>query len=202
MNEALDLYEKGLHAARTRECMLELKELKSKTLRFISAVHLQMGEFESVIKCVKVLREGDNEDRHPSLPVLALKAWLGLRRFAEAEKELRGMVVNKGIPESVWVSSVEAYFQAAGTAVAETAKEVFLGLFISRSRRHQDPEPVDRFQRFKTSNQRSISMLGVPSEAVFNGVAPHYTGTLLDGTKLNSSHYRGFLSSLCLAKLC
>ncbi|KAF4355202.1 hypothetical protein F8388_012977 [Cannabis sativa] len=27
--------------------MLELKELKSKTLRFISAVHLQMGEFES-----------------------------------------------------------------------------------------------------------------------------------------------------------
>uniref|UniRef100_A0A803NGW6 Uncharacterized protein n=1 Tax=Cannabis sativa TaxID=3483 RepID=A0A803NGW6_CANSA len=81
MNEALDLYEKGLHAARTRECMLELKELKSKTLRFISTVHLQMGEFESVIKCVKALREGDNEDRHPSLPVLALKVWLGLRRF-------------------------------------------------------------------------------------------------------------------------
>ncbi|XP_062081375.1 TPR repeat-containing protein ZIP4 [Humulus lupulus] len=128
VNEALDLYEKGLHAARTRECMLELKELKSKTLRFISAVHLQLGEFESVIKCVKVLREGDNEDHHPSLPVLALKAWLGLRRFAEAEKELRGMVVNKGIPESVWVSSVEAYFQAAGTAGAETTKEVFLGL--------------------------------------------------------------------------
>ncbi|KAF4403913.1 hypothetical protein G4B88_014369, partial [Cannabis sativa] len=64
MNEALDLYEKGLHAARTRECMLELKELKSKTLRFISAVHLQMGEFESVIKCVKVLREGPHVNAH------------------------------------------------------------------------------------------------------------------------------------------
>ncbi|PON65927.1 Meiosis specific protein Spo22/ZIP4/TEX [Trema orientale] len=128
MNEALDLYEKGLRAARTREDMLELKGLKSKTLRFISAVHLQMGEFESVIKCVKVLREGDNEDRHPSLPVLAMKAWLGLKRYVEAEKELRGMVVNKGIPEGVWVSAVEAYFQAAGTAGAETAKEVFLGL--------------------------------------------------------------------------
>ncbi|XP_060959928.1 TPR repeat-containing protein ZIP4-like isoform X3 [Cannabis sativa] len=84
-----------------------------------------MGEFESVIKCVKVLREGDNEDRHPSLPVLALKAWLGLLRFAEAEKELRGMVVNKGIPESVWVSSVEAYFQAAALTQTERALSLF-----------------------------------------------------------------------------
>ena len=129
MNEALDLYEKGLRAGRTREDMLDLKELRSKTLRFISAVHLQMGEFEAVIKCVKVLREGDIEDHHPSLPVLAMKAWLGLQRYAEAEKELRSMVVNKGIPEGVWVSAVEAYFEAAGTAGAETVKGVFLGLF-------------------------------------------------------------------------
>lgn len=128
MDEALDLYEKGLRSARTREDMLELKDLKSKTLRFVAAVHLQMGEYESVIKCVKVLRECDSGDAHPSLPVLAMKAWLGLGRFVEAEKELRGMVVNKGIPEGVWVSAVEAYFQAAGTAGAETAKGVFLGL--------------------------------------------------------------------------
>ncbi|XP_060676382.1 TPR repeat-containing protein ZIP4-like isoform X2 [Ziziphus jujuba] len=129
MNEALDLYEKGLHAARTREEMHELKDLRSKTLRFVSAIHLQMGEYESVIKCVKVLRDGDSgEHHHPSLPVLAMKGWLGLGRFMEAEKELRGMVVNKGIPEGVWVSAVEAYFQAAGTAGAETAKGVFLGL--------------------------------------------------------------------------
>lgn len=128
MNEALDLYERGLRGARTREDRLELEELKSKALRFISAVHLQMGEFESVIKCVKVLREGDNEDRHPSLPVLAMKAWLGLQRYAEAEKELRGMVLSKGIPEGIWISALETYFQAAGTAGAETAKDVFLGL--------------------------------------------------------------------------
>lgn len=129
MNEALDLYEKGLNAARTREDMHELKDLRSKTLRFVSAVHLQMGEYESVIKCVKVLREGDSGNNpHPSLPVLAMKGWLGLGRLAEAEKELKGMVVNKGIPEGVWVSAVEAYFQAAGTAGAETAKGVFLGL--------------------------------------------------------------------------
>lgn len=128
MDRALDLYEKGLRAARTREDMVELKDLKSKTLRFVSAVRLQMGEYENVIKCVKMLREGDSGDHHPSLPVLAMKAWLGLGRFVEAEKELRGMVVNKGIPEGVWVSAVEAYFQAAGTAGAETAKGVFLGL--------------------------------------------------------------------------
>ncbi|KAK7275750.1 hypothetical protein RIF29_16872 [Crotalaria pallida] len=46
----------------------------------------------------------------------------------EAKKELRGMVIDEGIPESVWVSAVEAYFHAVGTAGAETAKGVFLGL--------------------------------------------------------------------------
>ncbi|OMO65416.1 Tetratricopeptide-like helical [Corchorus capsularis] len=129
MNEALELCEKGLSVARTREETVEIKELKSKTLRFISAVHLQNGEFESVIKCVKVLRKNGGESGdHASLPVLAMKAWLGLGRYNEAEKELKSMVVNKGIPEGVWVSAVETYFQAAGNAGVETAKGVFLGL--------------------------------------------------------------------------
>lgn len=128
MHDALDLCENGFSTARTRTEMLELKELKFKSLRFIAAVHLQMEEYESVIKCVKILREGEGSDNHPSLPVLAMKAWLGLGRYGDAEKELRGMVVNKGIPESVWVSAVEDYFQAAGTAGLETAKGVFLGL--------------------------------------------------------------------------
>lgn len=130
MNEALELCEKGLGEARTREETTELKGLKFKTLRFISAIHLQQGEYESVIKCVRVLREGsfDGGDHHASLPVLAMKAWLGLGRYSEAEKELRGMVEIKGVPECIWVSAVEAYFDAAGTAGAETAKGVFLGL--------------------------------------------------------------------------
>lgn len=128
MNETLDVCEKGLNEGRVGEGAKELKELHSKTLRFISAVHLQKGEYESVIKCVKVLREGGG-DHHASLPVLAMKAWLGLGRYVEAEKELRGMVAIKGIPEGVWVSAVEAFFQASGTAAgAETAKGVFMGL--------------------------------------------------------------------------
>jgi len=78
---------------------------------------------------VKVLRDSnDGGDEHPSLSVLAMKAWLGLGRHGEAERELRGMVIDRGIPEGVWVSAVEAYFAAAGTAGAETAKGVFLGL--------------------------------------------------------------------------
>lgn len=127
MNDALDLCEKGFSTARMRQETLDLAALKSKTLRFIAAVHLQMEEYESVIKCVKVLREAERGD-HPCLPVLAMKAWLGLGRYGEAEKELKGMVVNKGIPEGVWVSAVETYFQAVGTAGVETAKGVFLGL--------------------------------------------------------------------------
>ncbi|KAK7281880.1 hypothetical protein RIF29_10228 [Crotalaria pallida] len=82
---------------------MELKGLRWKVLRFIAAIHLQREEFESVIKC-------------------------GKGRHGEAEKELRGMVIDEGIPESVWVSAVEAYFHAARTAGAETAKGVFLGL--------------------------------------------------------------------------
>lgn len=133
MNESLELCEKGLGTAKTREDTMEFNSMRIKTLRFISAVHLQKGEFESVIKCVKVLRNGgngssDGADQHASLPVLAMKAWLGLGKHSEAEKELRGMVGNKDIPESVWVSAVEAYFEVVGTAGAETAKGVFLGL--------------------------------------------------------------------------
>ncbi|KAM7262726.1 hypothetical protein ACFE04_000409 [Oxalis oulophora] len=136
INQALELCEKGFCVAKTQQEIVGLKDLRSTTLRFISAVHLQQGEYESVIKCVKVLREGVSGvandaggDCHASLPVLAMKAWLGLGRYNEAETELRGMVANKGVPESVWVSAVEAYFQAAGTTTgAETVKSVFLGL--------------------------------------------------------------------------
>ncbi|XP_027156276.1 TPR repeat-containing protein ZIP4-like [Coffea eugenioides] len=127
MNEALELCEKGLRIAKTTEETLALKDLRAKALRFIAAAHLQRDEFDNVLKCVRVLRDGGG-DQHPSLSVLAMKAWLGLARYGEAEKELKGMVINKGIPEGVWVSAVESFFQAAGTAGADTAKSVFLGL--------------------------------------------------------------------------
>ena len=127
MNEGLELCERGLRVVKKTDETLTLKSLRDKTLRFIAALHLQREEFESVIKCVRVLRD-HSADQHPSLSVLAMKAWLGLGRFSEAEKELRDMVVNKGIPESVWLSAVETYFKIVGVAAVETVKSVFLGL--------------------------------------------------------------------------
>ncbi|CAH9138690.1 unnamed protein product [Cuscuta epithymum] len=127
MNEALELCEKGLKIVKKKDETLALKDLKSKTLRFMAASHLQRDEFENALRCVKFLRSGER-DEHPSLSVLAMKAWLGLGRFGEAEKELRGMVLDNGIPEGIWISAVESYFQAVGAAGAETTKGVFLGL--------------------------------------------------------------------------
>ncbi|MCI46881.1 testis-expressed sequence 11 protein, partial [Trifolium medium] len=57
MNEALENCEKGFGAARTREEKVEIRGLRWKVLRFIAAIHLQKEEFESVVKCVKVLRD-------------------------------------------------------------------------------------------------------------------------------------------------
>lgn len=127
--EALESCEKGFGVARTREEKVEIRGLSWKVLRFIAVIHLQKEEFESVIKCVKVLRESANgNDEHSSLLVLAMKAWLGLGRHGEAKKELRGMVIDKGISEGVWVSTVEAYFVAVGTTRVQIVKGVFLGL--------------------------------------------------------------------------
>uniref|UniRef100_A0A7N0VHA9 Protein ZIP4 homolog n=1 Tax=Kalanchoe fedtschenkoi TaxID=63787 RepID=A0A7N0VHA9_KALFE len=134
LNEALELCDKGLAASRTRDEASDLKLLRSKALRFIAAFHLQAEEFDSVLKCIKVQRGeavgSAAGDDHPSLSVLAVKAWLGLGRYEEAEKELKAMVANKGIPEGIWVSAVEAYFEAAGAAGAQTLKDVFLGLLV------------------------------------------------------------------------
>ncbi|KAJ8561469.1 hypothetical protein K7X08_033946 [Anisodus acutangulus] len=127
MNDALELCERGLTVVKRAEETLGLKELRSKTRRFLAASHLQRDKFESVLKCVKVLRDSE-KDEHPTLSVLAMKAWLGLGRYGEAEKELRGMVLDKGIPEGVWVSAVESYFQVVGAASAAAVKGVFLGL--------------------------------------------------------------------------
>ncbi|XP_023769740.1 TPR repeat-containing protein ZIP4 [Lactuca sativa] len=132
MSEALELCEKGLRNVKKPDETLALKELRLKTLRFMAASHLQRDEFENVLKCVRVLRDGEKGGDHPSSSVLAMKAWLGLGRYGEAEKELKGMVVNKGIPEGVWVSAMESYLQAIGTSGAETAMGVFLG-FLGRS---------------------------------------------------------------------
>ncbi|XP_077252954.1 tetratricopeptide repeat (TPR)-like superfamily protein [Tasmannia lanceolata] len=129
INEALDQCEKGLGLASEGGYneTLTLKNLRAKSLRFLAAAHLQMEEFERVLKCVRVLRDTCGAD-HTSVPFLAMKAWLGLGRVVEAEKELRSMVVNKGVPEGICVSALEAFFQGAGVAGADATKGIFLGM--------------------------------------------------------------------------
>ncbi|KAL5997936.1 hypothetical protein ACLOJK_008870 [Asimina triloba] len=129
IDEAVDLCEKGsmVGTARLPAEAAELKNLRLKSLRFLAAAHLHLKDFESVLKCVKVLREVGSEE-HPSVAFLAMKAWLGIGRLGEAEKELRGMVVNKAVPEGVCVSAVEVFFEGAGAAGAEVVGAVFLGL--------------------------------------------------------------------------
>ena len=81
-----------------------------------------------MIKCVKVLRESANgNDEHSSLLVLAMKAWLGLGRHGEAKKELRGMVIDKGISERVWVSTMEA--KRCGSLDLINVKYWMVGIF-------------------------------------------------------------------------
>ncbi|GMP72069.1 hypothetical protein CsSME_00030236 [Camellia sinensis var. sinensis] len=58
MNKALDLCEKGLRIVKWQDKTLALKTLRSKMLRFIAASHLQRDEFASVLKSVRVLRDG------------------------------------------------------------------------------------------------------------------------------------------------
>ncbi|KAF9595823.1 hypothetical protein IFM89_005309 [Coptis chinensis] len=43
MNEALDLCDKGLRVAKRQDETLAIKNVKSKTLRFMAAAHLQAG---------------------------------------------------------------------------------------------------------------------------------------------------------------
>ncbi|RWR81457.1 TPR repeat-containing protein ZIP4 [Cinnamomum micranthum f. kanehirae] len=125
IEEAVDLCDKGSTVAKT----LDLRDLRSRSLRFLAAAHLQREEFESVVRCVRVLREGGaTSGEHASVGFLAMKAWLGMGRCGEAEKELRGMVVNKEVPEGVCVSAVEAFFEGAGAAGAEAVKGIFLGM--------------------------------------------------------------------------
>lgn len=50
---------------------------------------------------------------------------MGLGEVHEVEKELRGNVINKGIPDSVFVSAVDAYFRRLGQPEKRQRNECF-----------------------------------------------------------------------------
>lgn len=130
LNEALDLCEKGLGISKRPDHTVPLENLKARCLRFLAAERLQAADYEAVVKCVRVMREGFGKEEHPSVSFMSLKAWIGLGKFEEAERELRAMAMTKSVPENVCVAAAEVFLEAVG---AEAAKGVLMGL-VSRCR--------------------------------------------------------------------
>ncbi|KAL4193806.1 hypothetical protein AMTRI_Chr06g178770 [Amborella trichopoda] len=93
LSDGLDLCEKGISLCSTREALeIEaLKSLRSKCLKFMAAVHLQREEYESVMKCVRVVY--DKADS--GVAYMALKGWLGLGEREKAERELIKALENR-----------------------------------------------------------------------------------------------------------
>lgn len=133
LTEAMDLCEKGIAAARSRgesggAETLGLDGLKSRCLRFLAADRLQAEDYDGVLKCVRALRSASMvppASEHPSVKFVAMKAWIGVRRLQEAERELMGMMASKEVPEAACVSAAEAYLSTAGP---DKAGAVLLGL--------------------------------------------------------------------------
>ena len=130
MNEALDLCEKGIEICKRPDQRLPLENLKLRCLRFLAAERLRAGDFEAVVKCVKVMREGSGKEEHPSVSFMSLKAWIGLGKFEEGERELRRMAVTRSVPDNVCVAAAEIFLEGVGP---EAALGVVMAL-VSRCR--------------------------------------------------------------------
>ncbi|KAG0497225.1 hypothetical protein HPP92_001916 [Vanilla planifolia] len=124
LSEALDLCEKGISISTSG--ILDLERLKVRCLRFMAAERLQVEDYEGVLRCVRILRGIEGEE-HPSVGYVAMKAWIGAGRMAEAEKELKEMMTNKGVPEIACVTAAEAFLAAAGVEAAKSVMLMLLG---------------------------------------------------------------------------
>jgi hypothetical protein len=90
-----------------------LNNLKLDILRFLAAGHLHNENFESVLKCVEMLKRGPD---HACIPYLALKAYLGLFRFEEAEKELFVLSGQKFSTAKICAGAISALIESCVTA--------------------------------------------------------------------------------------
>ncbi|CAN6445210.1 unnamed protein product [Victoria cruziana] len=127
LNEALDLSERGMKMGGSDDEVSALRDLRAKTLRFMAAAHLQIGSYDDVLTCVNAMSETAGGD-HPSLGFLAMKGYLGLGRYDDAENELMKMAGNFRIPAEVCLSAVEVFMKEAAEIGVEGAKAVFIGL--------------------------------------------------------------------------
>uniref|UniRef100_A0A0D6R254 Protein ZIP4 homolog n=1 Tax=Araucaria cunninghamii TaxID=56994 RepID=A0A0D6R254_ARACU len=125
LNEAFEICSEALVKAigKPEERVL-LENLKLKTLRYLAAAHLQGNSFQSVLKCVTVLKEKSD---HPTTPFLALKAYIGMGLPEEAEKELSVLLAHCAAPLEVCISAVEIFIQSGGGGL-DAARNAFFRL--------------------------------------------------------------------------
>lgn len=125
LNQAFEICSEALVKclAKSDERVL-LENVRLKTLRYLAAAHLQVENFDSVLKCVAVLKD---ESDHPTTPFLALKAYIGLGLSEDAEKELGALLGHSGAPLDICISAVEIFIQS-GSGGWETARSAFFRL--------------------------------------------------------------------------
>uniref|UniRef100_J3L6M4 Protein ZIP4 homolog n=1 Tax=Oryza brachyantha TaxID=4533 RepID=J3L6M4_ORYBR len=103
-----------------------LEGLKRRCLRFLALERLEAQDYEGVLRCIRVSRASLGlEEEHPSIGVMAMRAWIGSGNVAEADKELEKLMANALATENLCVSAAEAYLAAAGP---EAARKVLIAL--------------------------------------------------------------------------
>ncbi|KAL6840323.1 hypothetical protein ACP4OV_030133 [Aristida adscensionis] len=96
-----------------------LQEIKDECLRCLAAERLQANDYEGTLSCIRVSRASLRlGEEHPSMGFMALRACLGSRNIAEAERELERLMANVGAPDNVCVSAAEVYLASAGPEAA------------------------------------------------------------------------------------
>ncbi|KAL5220384.1 hypothetical protein ABZP36_025097 [Zizania latifolia] len=124
--EALDLCEKAASPSGATPKTPNIEGLKGRCLRFLALERLGAQDYEGVLRCIRVSRSSMGlEEEHPSIGVMAMRAWIGSGNVAEAEKELERLMANALATENVCVSAAEVYLAAAGP---EVARKVLIAL--------------------------------------------------------------------------
>ncbi|KAL6616520.1 hypothetical protein ACP70R_038790 [Stipagrostis hirtigluma subsp. patula] len=127
LTEALDLCEKAAASLpcatpttpRSTPTTPNVQEIKDQCLRLLAVERLEANDYDGTLRCIAASRAslGLGEE-HPSLGVIAMRAWLGSGNMAEAARELEGLIANAKAPDNVRVSAAEEYLASAGPEAA------------------------------------------------------------------------------------
>uniref|UniRef100_A0ACD5VUT9 Uncharacterized protein n=1 Tax=Avena sativa TaxID=4498 RepID=A0ACD5VUT9_AVESA len=126
LTEALDLCDKLASPSGASPKTPNLNELKGRCFRFLAVERLQANDHEGTLRCIRVSRASIGlAEEHPSMGVLAIRAWLGSGNILEAERELERLMAKPEAPEHMCVMAAEEYLASAGP---EAARKVLVAL--------------------------------------------------------------------------